>query len=335
MVNQYSDRITILDDQEIEELYGLPQFSHDERNFYFSLTPEERTVVDSHRTLANRVLFILQAGYFKAKMMFFTFEFDEVEDDVRHILQQHFPLYRGKRPVEAVAKQSRTMQQQRILGLYGYRTCDAAERESLIKKADQVVRISAKPIYLFQALIHYLETRRIVAPGYSFLQEIISQTMATERQRLTAILERALDQEAKTALRSLYTERESLYAITTLKHEPKDFSAKEMRNEIARSAAIADLYRVGSSLLPELGISNDSVTYYAALVDYYTVQKLQQLPFDMVNLYLLCFILYRQHKLNDNLINALIFHVRKVIDAAKASAQGRRMYQEYNSQHLS
>jgi hypothetical protein len=39
------------------------------------------------------VLFILQAGYFKAKTLFFSFEIDEVADDVKHVLQQHYPQY--------------------------------------------------------------------------------------------------------------------------------------------------------------------------------------------------------------------------------------------------
>jgi hypothetical protein len=67
--------------------------------------------------------------------------------------------------------------------------------------------------------------------------------------------------------------------------------------------------------LPELGISNDSIAYYAALVDYYTVQKLQQLTQGMARLYLLCFLLQRYQRINDNLINALIYQVRKVLPA--------------------
>jgi TnpA family transposase len=51
---------------------------------------------------------------------------------------------------------------------------------------------------------------------------------------------------------------------------------------------------------------------------YYTVQKLQQLPAGMVRLYLLCFLLQRYQKINDNLVNALIYHVRKVNTTAKA-----------------
>src|SRR5260370_22321762 len=92
MATRYKDRIT-LEDAEIEERYGRPRFTHDERVHYFTLTPEERAVADGHYSLASRVLFILQAGYFKAKTLFFSFEIDEVEDDVKHVLQQHYPQY--------------------------------------------------------------------------------------------------------------------------------------------------------------------------------------------------------------------------------------------------
>ena len=36
MATRYKDRITILDDAEIEELYGRPRFTHDERIHYFA-----------------------------------------------------------------------------------------------------------------------------------------------------------------------------------------------------------------------------------------------------------------------------------------------------------
>ncbi len=95
------------------------------------------------------------------------------------------------------------------------------------------------------------------------------------------------------------------------------------------------LYQTTRNLQPELGISNDSVTYYAALVDYYTVQKLQQMPTGMVYLYLLCFILHRYQKFNDNLINALIFQVRKVINAAKAATKEKILhYQLENNESI-
>jgi Domain of unknown function (DUF4158) len=71
MANRYHDRLKILEDQEIEELYARPRFNHDERVHFFSLSSEERALADGHYNLVNRVLFILQAGYFKARTLFF------------------------------------------------------------------------------------------------------------------------------------------------------------------------------------------------------------------------------------------------------------------------
>jgi hypothetical protein len=88
MANRYHDRLKILEDQEIKELYARPQFNHEERVNFFSLSSEERALADGHYNLVNRVLFILQAGYFKARTLFFFFDFDDVQADVRHVLEQ-------------------------------------------------------------------------------------------------------------------------------------------------------------------------------------------------------------------------------------------------------
>lgn len=339
MTQQYKDRLKILEDHEIDELYGLPRFHPDQQSYYFSLTQEERDLANSHRSIETRILFILQAGYFKAKTMFFSFEFNDVKDDIRHILRQHFPLSADTQMVEPVLRQTKHAQQQKILDLYGYRACNVVERASLMEKARHVVKISAKPIYLFQTLIQYLEAQRIVTPGYSSLQDIVSQALAVERERISEIIKQSLDDKTRTILDDLYVSRGGIYAITALKHEPKDFSLKEMKSEIARCRAVAALYQTVHNLLPALGISNDSVAYYAALVDYYTVQKLQRMSTDVVYLYLLCFILHRYHILNDNLTNAVIFHVRKVIEAAKTATKekifSRQLETKENIQHVS
>ena len=318
MADRYKDRLKILEDQEIEELYGRPTFSHDDRTHFFSLTPEERDVADKHYNLASRVLFILQVGYFKVKSLFFSFEFDDVREDMRYVLQLHYPGAHDSKLSAPILKQTRHSQQRKILDLYGFRACGAEQRNALLEKAALVVRISAKPVFLFRSLLQYLGGHRIVVPGYSFMQDLVSQVLADERARLTGILETRLDEATLKAIDALYVERDGMYVVTPLKRDPKDFSLHEMKTEINRSKSLETLYRTAKALLPELGISNDSIAYYSALVDYYTVQKLQQLPAGMARLYLLCFLLLRYQKINDNLVNALIYNVRKVSSTAKA-----------------
>ena len=100
-------------------------------------------------------------------------------------------------------------------------------------------------------------------PGYRFLQDIVSQTLSLERKRITEIIEQSLEESTRAFLNYLYVNRDGVYAITALKHEPKDFSLKELKKEIVRSQSLAVLYQTARKLMPELGISNDSVTYYA------------------------------------------------------------------------
>jgi hypothetical protein len=214
MATRYKSRLTILEDAEIEELYGRPRFTHDERVHYFALTAQERAVADGHYSLTSRVLFILQAGYFKAKAQFFLFEIDEVANDVKHVLQQHYPQFHDVPLKSAVFKQTRHAQQRKLLELYDYRACVGAERAALVAKADHVVRISAKPIFVFQALVQYLETHRVVAPGYSFLQDVVSRALGKERGRLTSLLDDRLDETTRKMLDRLYLERDAGYAIT-------------------------------------------------------------------------------------------------------------------------
>ena len=238
MANRYHDRLQILEDQEIEELYARPQFNHEERVHFFSLSSEERALADGHYNLVNRVLFILQAGYFKARTLFFSFDFDDVQADVRHVLEHHYAGFDDAELAGPSLKQTRHAQQRKILDLYGYRACDAKERAALMNKAGQVVRISAKPVFLFRTLLQHLESRRIVVPGYSFLQDVVSQTLAEERVRLTAVLDGRLSKATVRALDALYVEHDGMYAITPLKHDPKDFSLRETKREIARSQSL-------------------------------------------------------------------------------------------------
>jgi hypothetical protein len=70
-------------------------------------------------------------------------------------------------------------------------------------------------------------------------------------------------------------------------------------------------------------ISNESIKYYAALVDYYSVARLKQLNKWTTYIYIICFAHHRYQQHSDNLINCLIFKVRHYSDEAKSVAKER------------
>ena len=279
-------RLRILGEDEIDALYGLPRFGDDERLEYFSLLPTEKKALDQLHSAKSRIDFILQLGYFKSHHLFFVFDLPEVEADARYIQEQYFPSF----PLTdlRIAKGTRLKQQGLILELFNYHICDAEHRRALFEKACQAAKVSSKPIYVFRELMHYLENQRLVMPGYSSMQNTISQALTQEQERLATILSQYLSGSDKENLNQLLEDSPGLYEITQLKRDPKDFSVSEIKREIQRGDQIRNLYHLADKLLPNLDISNESIKYYASLVNYYSVYKLKRFNESTTYVYLHC-----------------------------------------------
>ncbi|MBM7634259.1 hypothetical protein JOD17_003361 [Geomicrobium sediminis] len=219
-----------------------------------------------------------------------------------------------------------------ILALFGYRHCGEEERSQIEKKARQAATVSSKPIFIFREIMNHLFEHRIVVPGYSFIQDTVGQAITFEQHRLITIMQNRLKKADIQSLKELLSDTEGLYEITRLKREPKDFKLKEIKYEIERGLQIQPLYLLAQTLLPKLGISNEGIKYYASLVDYYSVFRLKRLDEWMVYTYLLCYVSYRYQRMNDNLINTLIYNIRHYMDEAKSSAKDQ-VYEHYTQNH--
>jgi hypothetical protein len=134
-------RLRILSDDEIEALYGRPHFTPEEQLQYFTLSPPETELLQALCSVHSRAYFILQLGYFKAKRLFFSFDFREVKDDLQSIVAHYFP----HTPIEdlsTINKRTNLRQRRLILDLCGYQICGAEERQKLEMRA----RFAAKPV---------------------------------------------------------------------------------------------------------------------------------------------------------------------------------------------
>lgn len=76
-------RLKILSKSEINELYDIPHFNANEREKYFSLDKKEYTAMSKCGSLASKVHFALQLGYFKAASQFFNCAFDMVTNNAK------------------------------------------------------------------------------------------------------------------------------------------------------------------------------------------------------------------------------------------------------------
>jgi TnpA family transposase len=314
-----SHRLSLLTGKEIDELYGVPHFTETDRHHYFTLSAPEHAAVEAH-TPAVAVHLTLQLGYFKAKWQLFSYEPDAVADDLRYILTRYFP---GKTlaDIQPPSRPTRLALQQTVLKLFDYHLCDNTAKDELERKTQRNARLSTQPLYLLREALHHLTTQRLVAPPYTFLQDMIGRVVTRERTRITHLLGQALTPTVATQLDALLEADEHVYRITALKREAKDFSYKELRQEVARRQFFQPLYVFAHTFLATAGLSNESSKYYASLVKFYTVYKLQRMARATARLYLLCFAYYRFRQINDNLIEAFIHLVDHYEQQAKQAAE--------------
>jgi hypothetical protein len=224
-------RLNILTGSEIQELYGLPKFTYEDRIRYFFLNPLEEKELDYLRSTKSKVYYILQLGYFKAKKMFFTFNYQDVKEDIHYIIQRYFPQDNELSDIE-VSKPTRLTQQAVILKLLNYQLCTQENKKELQERAHYLVTIYTRPIYVFKELFNYMKKHRIVIPGYSFMQEdIVGKALTDERNRLETAVMQYIPEEGQRALEKLLSAEDNLYELTFLKREPRDFSYKEITQE--------------------------------------------------------------------------------------------------------
>ncbi|HTS44535.1 MAG TPA: Tn3 family transposase [Puia sp.] len=314
-------RLNILTNKEIQILYGIPQFIPEERDIYFTLDPLEEKQRKSIRYTNAAVYFILQLGYFKAKQQFLVFEPQDVSEDIRYILQRYYPGEIQNANL-TISKPTRLSQQTQILKLFDYHICDREWKKKLQEKANQLVTIYTKPVYVFRELLNFLEYHRIMLPGYTFMQEeVIGKAITGERNRLCQAVIEGIPNEQRIKLDGLLTAEESLYQLTLLKHEPKDFSYREIHKEVEKQILLADLYQLAKRFLPSLHISNENIKYYASLITYHPIREIKRMKREVAYAYLLCFISYRYQKVSDNLVNTFIYHVNKLNEEAEENAK--------------
>jgi hypothetical protein len=321
-VTEQQRRLKILNQDELEAIYGRPRFTHEERRNFFLLTQPEKELVQTSRSIKSQAYFILQLGYFKAKHQFFTFDLHEVVEDLQYVLEQHFDNSKIV-DLSSVNKSTRLKQQHLILKILNYQSCDAQKRQQLETTVREAAIVCSKPIYIFREIMHDLSEKHIVVSVYSYMQDMIGKALTYEQNRLITIMRDNLKKSDIEALKQLLEDPQGLYEITQLKHEPRDFSTGELKCEIQRGKRTQPLYQLVQRLLPELGISNENVKYYASLVGYYSVFRLKQLNEWIAYVYLSCFVYYRYQRVHDNLINTFLYNVKHYSDEAKGAAKER------------
>jgi TnpA family transposase len=312
-------RLSVLSDAEQEALYGLPDFDDSQQLEYLSVSEAQLALATSRPGLQAQVYCILQIGYFKAKQTFFRFDWHEVQEDCVFVLSRYF--HGEKFEHKEITGHEHYTQRRLIASLFCYRVWSTELLPQLARQATHIVRRDVTPGFVATELIVWLNEHKIVRPGYSTLQDLISETLSNERRRLSELLEEVLDDGAKAAVARLIARDDTLSELAVLRQDAKDFRWRQMACEREKRVKLERLYRVAKTLVPKLGISQQNVLYYASLAIFYTVHDLRDLKPDQTRLYLLCYAWLRYRQLTDNLVDALTYQMKQLEEESSAAAK--------------
>jgi hypothetical protein len=228
--------LTVLSDAEQFALYGLPDFDDRQRLTYLSLSGPELALASSRPGLHAQVWCALQIGYFKAKHACFRFTWDDAQEDCTFVLARYFrdQLFHG----QTITKHEHYVQRTMIAELFGYRLWSADFLTQLAQQAAQIVRRDVTPGFIVAELIVWLNERKIIRPGYTTLQTLISEALSAERGRLGDLLADMLDDAARKALAQLLARDDTLSELAALRQDAKNFRWRQMANEREKRARL-------------------------------------------------------------------------------------------------
>ncbi len=311
--------LSILSDAEQEALYGLPDFDDAQRLEFLALDESELALASNRQGLHAQIYCILQIAYFKAKHLFFRFGWSDVKDDCNFILCRYF---NGESfPDKSPTKHERYAQREKICALYGYQSWSSSLSSPLELQATHIVQRDVTPGFIATELIIWLNANKIIRPGYTTLQELVSRVLSDERQRLGRILAERLDDATIAGLDKLIERDDTLSRLAILRQDARDFGWRQMVHEREKRTILEPLHRKACNILPVLNISQQNLLYYASLANFYTVYDLRNLKQEQTHLYLLCYAWIRYRQFSDNLVDAIFFHMKQLEDESRSVAK--------------
>ncbi|MFK7731190.1 MAG: Tn3 family transposase [Pseudomonadales bacterium] len=314
----YTERLQILIESEITELYSPPNFSLEERRFYFSLNDREAKAAKSIRQRSHRCYFVALLGYFKSKPVVLSPSFGQIEEDLKFIACEQFPGL-GLRRFTLDRKQ-RNRLYQKVFGLLNYQSWrDQTDSAETIAHLQRAAKSWIEPRHLFDTAIEYLSLRHIAIPKYTTLQVLVSQAMTIERKTIANSLAEHLTTDLAATLTS-FLGNDGTLPLRKLRQSAKSFTQTELTKELIVNQQVQPWITEIDAVVDKLSLSLKNRQHFASMVDFYGSKILR---FDQISqyLYLLCYLQERVEKNRERLADGFVYHAKKIREEAKLYAK--------------
>jgi len=171
-----------------------------------------------------------------------------------------------------------------------------------------------------------LSAQNIAIPGYTVLQDLISDVVGVTSDQFARTLEKLLSADLAKMLSELVNGNNSL-TLRQLRQSAKNFTGTELEKELAVHRHIQPWMQEVDEVLSTLSLSLKNQQHFSERVDYYGA-KLKRQSIGNQRLYLLCYLQSRWLQALERIADGFVHHVRQIKQKAKAHAQ-EAVYQDW------
>ncbi|EOV8089736.1 Tn3 family transposase [Providencia rettgeri] len=307
---------------EVNELYQIPSFNSIERSEYFSLDVSLKKEINKIVNIESRVYLILIIGYFRYKPVLPELTSKNAKKDIKYIIQTYYKNESTVLNID-IPKSTKSRLVKQMLTMLGFEQLTPIMKIELAARLNDVATISMEPKYIFDEFLAFLGQKRIALPAYSTIQKLVSNALNVERKRILNLLSKTMSNTTAQQITAILHDDGSLNDIRGYHRSARDFSASEIENELISHNLIQRIYHEIKDSINVLGISPRNMEYYATIVKHSSTFKLKRHPKWLGILYLCCYLYFRYREINDKIITAFRYLVKKHKNAAAACAKIR------------
>ncbi|HGK7612111.1 TPA: DUF4158 domain-containing protein, partial [Legionella pneumophila] len=309
--------IEAIGSDDINKLYKLPTLNDKDRPFLFELDEQDKEYLNSFDNISKKINYILQVGFFRISQYFFSFTFQAIRQDTWYVIKTYFPS--EKFPKTKVSNRHHYDNRNAILKKYNASIYSSHHKDKALRYARELIKQHAVPKYVFDSLLEYFHQHKIIRPSYSTLQEMVSEALNNEKNRLSNKIYILMDKPFRELLAEFLEKDELFYQLTTLKKDQKDFITAEINASIKKHQFLSSLYQKSIEIIKELDISEQNIIHYAGLAVCHTVYGLRTMrQKNLSRLYLMCYAYNRYLKISDHVISSFSHKVNFYAGEAEA-----------------
>lgn len=318
-------RLKVFSEIEQAVFYSVPNFDNHDREKYLTFSEKELELIMKSKNAHLKIYLAIQLAYFKSNNMFFYLSLSEInKEDILFLITRYF--HDVSLPLKVSERYAYYEGKAILLKYFQYNDWSKKYYTICIEQIKEIIQRDISPNFIGRELLKFLKHIKVTCPTYTVLQDLISESLIIERQRISAIIDIEIDIEEKKEILQLMLREEGISRLAELHQDAKNFGFKMMLKEREKHKTLESLYNTAQRVVKKLTISQQNIKYYADLAIYYNSRDLENLGSNQNYLYILCYIFRKYQEVNDNLIEAFRYNTKKIDDTLRAKV--KKQFQE-------